>query len=64
MLHDDRVGADPWHLRKGQDTSTYTGPQDDCNQGYGYITCDSFCLCGASLATHEDRTCLRATKDP
>src|SRR5690349_5679211 len=48
MLRDDRVGADPGHL---------------C-QGHGYITRDGFCPCGASLATHEDRTCPGATKNP
>ncbi|OAQ23717.1 hypothetical protein K457DRAFT_24765 [Linnemannia elongata AG-77] len=45
-------------------TSKYTGPRGDWSQGYGYITRDGFCPCGASLATHEDRTCPGATKNP
>ncbi|OAQ29277.1 hypothetical protein K457DRAFT_1876098 [Linnemannia elongata AG-77] len=38
-------------------------PRGDWSQGYGYITRDGFCPCGASLATHEDRTCPGATKN-
>ncbi|KAH7042401.1 hypothetical protein BKA57DRAFT_518428 [Linnemannia elongata] len=45
-------------------TSKYTGPRGDWSQGYGYITHDGFCPCGASLATHEDRICPGATKNP
>ncbi|KAH7047097.1 hypothetical protein BKA57DRAFT_506092 [Linnemannia elongata] len=45
-------------------TSKYTGPRGDWSQGYGYITRDGFCPCGASLATHEDRICPGATKEP
>ncbi|OAQ27566.1 hypothetical protein K457DRAFT_21124 [Linnemannia elongata AG-77] len=44
-------------------TSKYTGPRGDWSQGYGYITRDGFCPCGASLATYED-TCPGATKNP
>ncbi|OAQ32990.1 hypothetical protein K457DRAFT_1872386 [Linnemannia elongata AG-77] len=45
-------------------TSKYTGPRGDWGQGYGYITRNGFCPCGASLTIHEDRTCPGATKDP
>jgi ribonuclease HI len=45
-------------------TSKYSGPRGDWSQGYGYLTRDGFCPCGASLATHEDRICPGATKDP
>ncbi|KAH7047209.1 hypothetical protein BKA57DRAFT_536925 [Linnemannia elongata] len=45
-------------------TSKYTGPRGDWSQGYGYITRDGFCPCGASLATHEDRTCPGVIKNP
>jgi hypothetical protein len=45
-------------------TSKYTGPRGDWSQGYGYITHDGFCPCGASLATHDEGRCPGATKDP
>jgi ribonuclease HI len=45
-------------------TSKYTGPRGDWSQGYGYITHDGFCPCGASLATHCEGRCPGATKDP
>ena len=45
-------------------TSKYTGPRGDWSQGYGYITHDGFCPCGASLATHDEGRCPGASKDP
>ena len=44
-------------------TTKYVGPRGDWTRGYGYITRDGFCQCGASLATHEDGHCPGATKD-
>lgn len=48
-------------------TSKYTGPRSAWSDGYGYISQAGFCVCGASLAVHDDRRCpslsidLRAT---
>ncbi|OAQ24599.1 hypothetical protein K457DRAFT_1880418 [Linnemannia elongata AG-77] len=62
------MGCCPWEQTQGisakDKTSKYTGPRGDWSQGYGYITLDGFCPCGASLATHEDRICPGATKEP
>ena len=45
-------------------TTKYTGPRGDWTRGYGYITRDGFCPCGASLATHEDGHCPGVSLDP
>jgi ribonuclease HI len=45
-------------------TAKYVGPRGDWTRGYGYITRDGFCPCGASLATHEEGHCPGATQDP
>jgi hypothetical protein len=45
-------------------TTKYVGPRGDWTRGYGYITRNGFCPCGASLATHEDGHCPGASQDP
>ena len=45
-------------------TSKYTSPRGVWTRGYGYITSDGFCPCGASLATHEDKRCSGVSSDP
>ncbi|KAK3837314.1 MAG: hypothetical protein JOS17DRAFT_840292 [Linnemannia elongata] len=42
----------------------YTGPRGVWTRGYGYITRDGYCPCGASLATHEDGLCPGTSLDP
>ena len=44
-------------------TSKYTGPRGAWSKGYGYITRDGFCTCGAPLAAHENERCPGVTKD-
>ena len=44
-------------------TTKYVGPRGEWTRGYGYITRDGFCPCGASLATHEEGHCPGVTKD-
>jgi len=50
-----------WELTQGittkNKTTKYDGPRGDWTRGYGYITRDGFCPCGASLATHEEGHC-------
>ncbi|KAK3842547.1 MAG: hypothetical protein J3R72DRAFT_490350 [Linnemannia gamsii] len=50
-----------WELKQGitakAKKTKYTGPRGDWSQGYGYITQDGYCPCGASLAAHEDGRC-------
>ncbi|KAK3806529.1 MAG: hypothetical protein J3R72DRAFT_465303 [Linnemannia gamsii] len=57
-----------WELKQGITTKAkktkYTGPRGDWSQGYGYITQDGYCPCGASLAAHEDGRCPGPSSDP
>ncbi|KAG0299065.1 hypothetical protein BGZ97_003903, partial [Linnemannia gamsii] len=45
-------------------TTEYVGLRGDWTRGYGYITRDGFCPCGATLAAYEDERCPGAQKDP
>jgi hypothetical protein len=45
-------------------TAKYVGLRGDWTRGYGYITRDGYCPCGASLAAHENERCPGAQKDP
>ena len=44
-------------------TSKYTGPRGAWSDGYGYITRNGLCVCGAPLTAHEDGHCLGPSSD-
>ena len=48
---------------KGKKTP-YSGVRGDWSQGYGYITPEGYCPCGATLATHDDGRCPGPSVDP
>ena len=57
-----------WELKQGitakAKKTKYTGPRGEWSQGYGYITQDGYCSCGASLAAQEDGRCPGPSSDP
>jgi hypothetical protein len=45
-------------------TSKYTGPRGKWSNGYGYITREGDCVCGALLAAHKNGKCPGPSSDP